>query len=354
MIINDLIINDVEFSLVEVGRTQSDQPIRSLLVRLSTDSDLEGWGESYTGWTATELPARRDALLMAVVGRSIFDIEDLLGLELLSSARLRSAVEMAFWDLVGQAVGQPLFRIFGGEYRRQIPLAVRLTDGRPDHLAQLARELAEQGFHCQMLVSSGQVQRDLETVSTVRRSVGDRAELRFDGAARYSLETARDLCGELESYGLQFFLDPLDTNELYPVASLRRQTSVPLAVWRAIHGPSDVLALVRSGAAPMVVVDLQQVGGMTAVRNCAAVADAAGLGAVLGGRPSLGIATAAMLHLAAATPAFASGNESAYHQLKDDVLAEPLEIVDGMISVPQGSGLGIEVDRAKLERYQVT
>ena len=70
--------------------------------------------------------------------------------------------------------------------------------------------------------------------------------------------------------------------------------------------------------------------------------------------PSLGIAVAAMLQVAAATPAFSCSNESAYHELQDDLLAESPEVVDGMIAVPEGPGLGVEIDRAKVERYQVT
>ena len=68
---------------------------------------------------------------------------------------------------------------------------------------------------------------------------------------------------------------------------------------------------------------------------------------------SLGIGMAAMLQLAAATPVFSHCHQCAYHHLRDDLLSEPLEIVDGMIAVPQGPGLGVDVDRAKLERYQI-
>ncbi|MBN2475022.1 MAG: mandelate racemase/muconate lactonizing enzyme family protein [Pirellulales bacterium] len=350
-------INDLELSLIEIDRPPSGEPVRSLLVRLSGDSGFEGWGESTTAWRPAELSARRDVLMPALAGRSVFDIEDLLDLEVLSDPALRAAIEMASWDLAGRVVGQPVCHLFGGGYRRQVPLAVRLecgASGCPDDLVQLARELAEQGFHCQIVVSSGQPQCDLETIRTIRESVGDRAELRYDAMARFDPETARELCGELEVHGLQFVLDPLDTGDLHSIAALRRQTSVPLAIWRDVHDSSDVLAVVRSGAAAFVVVDPQQVGGMVPARKCAAVAEAAGIGAVLGGGPSLGIATAAMLQLAAAIPAFASGNECGYRQLQDDVLSEPLESVDGMITVPTAPGLGIEVDRAKVERYQVT
>ena len=119
-------------------------------------------------------------------------------------------------------------------------------------------------------------------------------------------------------------------------------------------GPADVLTLIRSQAAPFVVIDLERVGGLVPARKCASIAQAAGLSAMLGGGPSLGVGVAAMLQLAAATPALSGCNECAYHQLQDDLLVEPLEIVDGMIVVPQGPGLGVEIDRAKVEQYQVS
>ena len=168
------------------------------------------------------------------------------------------------------------------------------------------------------------------------------------------METARDLCAELEGFGLSVVLDPLGSRDLDRVAALRRQTNVPLGVWRGIRGPADVLALVRCGAAPMAVVDLQLVGGLTAARKCAAVAQAAGLGAALATGPSLGIGAAAMLQLGSATPSFSGCNSVAPLRLRDDVLAEPLAISEGMIAVPKGPGLGIEVDRRKVDRYQVT
>lgn len=366
-------INELEFFPVEVARRMSDRPVRSLLVRMTTASGLEGWGESpidLDGGRIARFESRREAVAAVLAGRSIFDIEELHTLHVLRDRPLRCAVEMACWDLIGRAMGQPLCHLFGGGYRSWIPIAVRLSSQRPDHsqhpdhIVQLARELAEQGFHCQIVPSSGRLDRDLQTLLSVRQGIGDLVELRFDGAARYDVEQARRLSSEAEAVGLRFFLDPLCSvaskeaglhgASLEEIASLGRQTNLPLGVWRAIGGPADVLAMVRCGAAPYLVIDLSQVGGLLPGRKCATVAEAAGVTVLLGGRPSLGIATAAMLQLAASAPTFSSSNECAYHQLQDDVLAEPLEIVDGMIGVPQAPGLGIEVDRAKVERYQVT
>ena len=286
-------------------------------------------------------PARRDALLAVLAGRSVYDIEELHTLESLAPPPLRSAVEMAVWDLLGRALRQPLCNLLGGYYRRRVPVSVRLPGRRADMAAQVSRELAEQGFHTQTLASSGRPEEDIKAMSAIREMVGDRIELRFDGMGRYDLETARDLCAGLEFQNLQFFLDPLNTRELHPVASLARQTSIPLAVWRAIRGPADVLAAVRCSAAPFLVVDLEQVGGIVPARACAAIAAAAGVVPFLGGRPSLGIATAAMLHLAAAIPAFSTGNDITPGQLRDTVLADRLEITDGMMAVPESHGLGV-------------
>jgi L-alanine-DL-glutamate epimerase-like enolase superfamily enzyme len=347
-------ISDLEFFLVEPRRRGGELSHRSLLVRLATASGEEGWGEARSAWRPTELSARRDALLPGLAGRSVFDVEELLELDALAFAPLRCAVEMACWDLVGRAARQPLCHLFGGEYRARIPLAVRLPRRGEQRTSQMARELAEQGFHTQIVTCGGNAAEDLKTLDAVRTAIGDRAKLRLDGAAGYPRDDARELCAELEKKGLQFFLDPVVSANPSEVAALARLTSLPLAVSRGVNSASDVLALARGGSAPHVVIELDRVGGILPARCCAAVADAGGVRVSLGGGCGLGPALAARLQLAAATRNLESSHECAYYRLHEDVLTERLPIGDGMIHVPQGPGLGIEIDRAKLEACQVT
>lgn len=346
-----MILSDLELHLVEISAAAATPRVRNLVVRLATSGGYEGWGEAPIDWQAEELPGRRDALFLALSGRSVFEIEDLVGLSILRHAPLRAAVEMASWDLVGRLAGQPLCHLFGGSYRRRVPVSVRVAGPTPRRVAELARELAEQGFHGQTLACTGQLEQDLETLTAVRQMLPERTELRLDGGACYDFDTAWELCSRLEGERIQFLLDPLRSFDLAQTASLRRQTSVPLAVGRPIRGPADVLAVLRCGAAPHVVIDLRQVGGLAAARRCAAVAQAGGLGASLACGPSLGVSLAAMLQLAAATPAFSDRNECAPAHLQDHLLVEPLEITEGLLPVPQGPGLGIEIERARLDRY---
>lgn len=346
-------INDVELFLVEREAIGSEPPIPTVLVRLATKSGLEGWGEAALPWRASELSARRDILLSILAGRSAFDIEELLDLEALRPRPLQAAVEMASWDLVGQVAGLPLCCLFGGQYRQRLPLGIRLHGATIEQVLQLSREMAEQGFHWQTVSATGRLSSDEDVVTALVEAVGDRVELRLDGRGVYNPEQALELCRRIEDVPLDFLLDPLADSRLEPLAVLRRQTTVPLAVSRAIEGPADMMALIRGGAARLAVIDVQRVGGLANARRCGTIAQAAGIGASLSAGPSFGIATAAMLQLAAATPAFTGCIECPNHRPVDDLAIEDFETIDGMIAVPQGPGIGIEVDRVKVEQYHV-
>ncbi len=343
---------ELELFPVRVPQVEGQRSAWSMLVRLVTDDGLEGWGEAPLGWGPEELASRAPAVRAAVLGRNAVDIEELLTLDAIRHAPLRCAVEMAAWDLIGRRANLPLCHLFGGCYRRRVPLALRLEADHPSRAAKLADEMAQQGFHAQVLTSTGVPETDLAAIRAIREAVGDRAELRLDGAERFTMEAARDLCTELEFDSIEFLLDPLNTRQLHAAAALGRQTTVPLALSRPVAAPPDVLAVVRSGAARFVVLRLPALGGMLPVRKSAEVAEAAGLKTLVCTGPSLGIATAAMLQLAAAMPVLDGCNECAYPQLHDDILTERLELVDGMLTVPQAPGLGIAVDRGKLELYQ--
>jgi L-alanine-DL-glutamate epimerase-like enolase superfamily enzyme len=346
-------IADLDFHLVEVSRTGQLPPVRSLLVRVSTDDGAEGWGEGAVSWRPSELLPRRDFILPSLAGRSIFDIEELQAVEALADPPLRAAVELACWDLVGKISNQPLCRLWGGEYRQRIPVAARLTGRWPARLAWMARELSSHGYLAQIIELTGEATVDRQIVSEVRETVGDSVQLRLDAHGKLSSDAARNFCSDVEGQQAQCLIDPFAARELQPLAALARQTNVPLGVWRAVRSPADLLNVVRCEAATHAIIDPEQLGGMAAARACAQIGAAAGLTLMLGSRPVLGLTTAAMLHLAAAMPGLTAAHESCYHSLSGDVLIEPLAVTEGMMTVPQCAGLGLEVDRAKIERYSV-
>jgi L-alanine-DL-glutamate epimerase-like enolase superfamily enzyme len=153
----------------------------------------------------------------------------------------------------------------------------------------------------------------------------------------------------LEPLGVQGVVDPLAAGDFVRHQDLESATSVRLAVSQLIAGPADILALAKVARMPQVVVNLDRLGGLTALRKCVACAEAANVPIAIGGAARMGVATAAVLHLAAAMPHLSTAQELACHVLQDDVTVERLVSTDGSLSVPQSPGLGIEVDRDKVD-----
>ena len=350
-------ISDLEFLKVAVPGNGPSGPVRALLVRIVTERGLEGWGEAELTWRHTELEPRREMLLATLAGRSIFDIEELLRLDVLRHPPLAAAIETACWDLVGKIAGEPLCHLWGGAFRRRVPLIPRLaaaTSADDEAVLRRARELVEQGYHAQVVHSCGEPQADLALLSRLRDVAGGRGELWLDGRGGYTSDAARDLCGELEAGSVRYFLDPISPREFDSLSALQMQTTTELGACRGIAQPSDVMTLVRGGAVGIVLIAPALVGGLAHTARCAVVAQAGSLSAGLGIGPAVGPAMAAMLQLAAAGPALSCGVATYWHQLPEDVLSESLEIVDGMASVPLGPGLGIDVDRAKVDEFLET
>ena len=342
-------INDLDFFLLEIPTTAT----QSLVVRLVDEHGREGWGESTCAWRTSEVTAWRDALLPAVTGRSVFDIEELLSLDLFSDSRLRCAMEMASWDMVGRLLDQPVHHLIGGAYRRRVPAAVRLETAPDDEMTRLARQLADQGFHSLVIPTSGDPKHDVDLSKRIYESAGTHIELRLDANEQYEPEAATELCALLENGSVEFVIDPIPTSDPAQMQSLQRTTTIPLAARRTIRQTTDVLHAVGKDTVGLVVVELQAVGGILPARKCATVAEAASAHACLAQGSSLGLATAAMLQVAACTPAFTFHNETPNDSFEHSILTDPFDVSDGMLTVPQGPGLGIQVDRTKLEALQV-
>ncbi|RMF99738.1 MAG: hypothetical protein D6741_08015 [Planctomycetota bacterium] len=348
-------ISDLEFHWIPLRRVRAEpcgkRPIRgSLLVRLISDGGLEGWGETPTSWREDETANRREHYLPLVAGRSVFAVEELLRLDGLDDLGLRCALEVACRDLIGKIAGQPLCHLTGGMFRDRVPVAVRLEGDSVDAVVVRAREFLEAGFTTQVLAAGRGLDEDVRRFRAVREAVPDHVDVQLDAMCGYSLDDAKELCSQLEELGNPVVIDPVGEGDLDAVTRLQRQVTATLAVKRGIHEPADVLRLLHSGEMERVIIDPIRVGGMTRVRECATVAGSGGLVASLSVSTAVGPVTAAMIHTAASTPSVSGCIECPVVSMLELGITGPWEIVDGMIHVPDGAGLGIEVDLQRLDR----
>lgn len=325
-----------------------------ILVRLETDNGLVGWGETPEDWINKSFEGTpEEPLRKQVLGRDPFDIEAWYAENTLGSY-LASGVEMAMWDLVGKAAGQPLYKLLGGAVRsRKIELAACMGIRPYDEAKAIARSYVEQGFTTLKTKAGRRAEEDLEMVRGIRDGAGDRLKLRIDPNMGYDFATARQLARDLEKYHLEYFEQPMPFSCIGESARLRKLTKTPLGLNESVTTLEIVAQLLDLHAADVLLPDTYQCGGILAVKKVAALCEAAGVPCVFHCAHDLGLKTAAMLHVVVSTPNFPLANDCTYYGLTDDIIA-PLHVIDrGTMPVPEGPGLGVHVDEAKIAKYRV-
>src|SRR5947209_3702254 len=324
----------------------------ALLIRLETGTGLTGWGETPMDWLGHSFQGSpEDQLRRQVVGRDPFDLEAWYAENTLGSY-LASGVEMAMWDLIGKATRQPLYKLLGGAVRKKVELAACMGIRPYEEAKAIARGYLEQGFTTLKTKAGRDPQEDLDMVRGIRDGVGDRLKLRIDPNQGYAPAVAFPLARDLEKYNLEYFEQPMPLGLIADAARLRRHTQTPIALNESVTTPEVVLQILQLNAAAVLLPDTYQCGGILAVKKVAALAEAAAVPCVFHCAHDLGLKTAAMLHVVASSPGFTLANDCTYYGLVDDIISTPHRIERGVMQVPDGPGLGVAVDEAKLTRYR--
>lgn len=356
-------ITDIEITVVEIPQTpiiapyrshiRSSSTTRSAIVRLATDENLVGWGEFNVNFLEGLGSGRLQANAAEwLVGRDPLNVAEFHRTCPLET-RLKSGVEMAMWDLRGKAAGQSVAVLLGGVIRPEVELAACMGIQSYERAGEMAAYYVEQGYSTLKTKAGADIEEDLAMVRGVRDAVGDRIKLRIDPNRAYSVEQAAELARRLEEYNLEYLEQPIMAEPLADAAWLRRQSRTPIALNESVTDPASVWEILRAAAAAFILPDTPQAGGIWPCVKIGHVCEAAGVPCIMHCGHDLGPKTAAMVHVAAACPAYSLANDSTYYGLVEDVCVEPLPIVRGKIAVPNRPGLGVECDPEKLRRYAV-
>lgn len=318
----------------------------ALIVGVDTDDGLRGWGEG----TAQLEPAA----IEAVTGRRADDIEGALAALAAAGcgAGPASGVEMALWDLLGKRANLPLCGLLGGHLRDKAEFTACMGIKEPSASAATAREYLERwGFRSQKTKAGTDAELDLRIAKAVVEEMGDEAQLRPDANSGYGPELAPEQMRRMKDVGVGRFEDPCSGEHAEVLVRIRQETGMEIFVNGGVRGPDSVVAVLQAGAADYLMPDTPAAGGLLPVQKVARVAEGFGIPCLMHCAHDLGLKTAAITHMAAATPNFSGPSDTCYHGLIDDVLTEPLTFSGGCIAVPEGPGLGVEVDEEKLEQY---
>ncbi|HXM54204.1 MAG TPA: mandelate racemase/muconate lactonizing enzyme family protein [Candidatus Dormibacteraeota bacterium] len=336
------------------------------IVRVRTDDGLEGVGEvRMVNHTQAVLGYLAHAIPTHVLGADPFEIEALVqrmwrndyeraGGTVMSGI---AAVEIACWDIVGKALGQPVHRLLGGAVRPRLKAYANgwyTVERTPEEFHAAARRVVERGYRALKLDPFGagsfeltpdERRRAVALVEAVRAAIGPDAELLVEMHGRFTPATAIAIARELEPFAPSWIEEPVPPENLAALEKVSRRVHLPVATGERIHVRHEFRELLERQAADVIQPDVTTVGGILEARKIAAWAESH---YVLVAPHNVGgpISTAAALHLAACTPNFKIQehfNDFAEAHVKLAAPGNP-EVVDGHFAVPTAPGLGVTLD----------
>ncbi|MGP4023906.1 mandelate racemase/muconate lactonizing enzyme family protein [Actinomadura sp. 3N407] len=337
----------------------------SVLVEVDTDEGLTGLGEAAAYPSADIVLGALRSVEPLVVGSDPLRIEqliqriDVVGTwhHIGASSPAAAAVETACWDLLGKSCGRPVVDFFGGRFRDEVEFFHYVAAGDAADVRDEGRRAAKAGARvCYLKVGADSLDTDVERVAALRDGAGPAMGIRVDANEAWSPGAAIRAVRELEEYGLEMVEQPVSGRNLPELAYVRGRLDTPLLANESSWTRSDQLAVLRHGAADALSVDQQMDGGLLNLKRSAGICAAAGLPVVKHSLGELGVAVAAAVHVVAATPNFRYPNQGYGALLTDDVVrgafGGPLDNYrDGRLPVPDGPGLGVELDPEKVARY---
>jgi L-alanine-DL-glutamate epimerase-like enolase superfamily enzyme len=336
--------------------------ISVILLELETDTGLVGLGECPMFPNIRVANEVLASMRPVVLGRDPFDHE-VIAHELYQqqgwhhfrrTANMAiAAIDCAMWDLVGQAVGQPLYKLFGGAFRKLIPYYYYLPDKDINEMAVEAKNAVEKGFDTIYVKLRGDMSHNVEVCEAVREAIGAHNKLRVDANESWS-ETgmAAVMMRKLAEYDIEFFEQPVLYYDHESAARLRRSTGLPVAANQSAWTEAETLEVLRRDAADVVLTDPHQVGGLMPFSRVAWTLAALGIPVMKHTFGDLGVTTHASMHVMASAPNFTKANQTHYSVLVDDIIEGGVpEFHKGCLIVPENPGIGVKLDPRRVQKW---
>ncbi len=346
-------------------------------VKLVSDDGIVGYGEAYAGTFHPEVVAAmlRDVAQLHLVGHDPFDIERFWrsaygrGFSLRpdpSLVAVISALEMALWDMVGKAIGEPVYRLLGGQVQERLrtytylypePGDVSDVYLDPDLAADRAAGYVSLGFTAVKFDPAGpytvmgghqpsqrRLELSVEFVRKIREAVGTSADLLFGTHGQFTPSGAIRLAARLEPYDPLWFEEPTPPDDVAGMARVAASTTIPIAAGERLVTKTEFARVLEASAADILQPNLGRAGGILEGKKIAALAEAhnAQIAPHLYCGPIVG---AANIQLATCSPNFLilEGilDWGGFHA---DLLKTPIRWEDGFVIPPTAPGLGVELD----------
>ena len=344
-----------------------------LLLEMITDDGITGWGEAF-GNPYVNRAILEKVYIPLIIGKNPLD-RGVIWRRLYNALRDHgqkgaaieaiSAIDLALWDIGGKALGMPVYQMLGGAARKEVqPYATgfyRTRDSTDKTLIEEAERYQSQGFLGMKVKVGFGVERDARLVKAIRKAIGPRTALMIDANHAYNACDAIALARRIEQCDIAWFEEPVPPEDLDGYCEVKRKTSIPIAGGEAEFTRYGFARLLAARAVDIVQPDCCASGGLSEASHIATLATIHNIRCC----PHIwgsAIALQAGLHLAFSLPDYPDSLNPAPVWLeydrtpnifREELNLHKLNMENGKIKLEQLPGLGLEVNRQLIARYQV-
>ncbi len=349
-------------TLAHYGNLGQGGNFEFVLVRIHTDEGITGVGEvpPLPPLSPESQPVILDVqkkwLVPALLGKDPFELEEIwkrMDFIAPTYSMAKASIDMALWDIMGKTLNMPVHRLLGGSKPEKIPNVGLVGIDEPEVVADVASEFVGEGYKgIRLKIAPGH---DVECVAAVREAIGDDVDLRVDCNQGYRVSEAVKMIRNIEPYGIEMVEQPTIWWDFNGMAEVAAAVDTPLMAHESMYLLSDVKNLIDAGAVGVLGLKTYRPwGGITGARRLLEMARVMNIPCMFHDDLELSVS------LAAATQVISAYRNVITHKCElsgypewmgDDVTTKSVKFDKGYVYVPEGPGLGVELDDNKIKRY---
>ncbi|PKR77854.1 chloromuconate cycloisomerase [Halalkalibacillus sediminis] len=336
-----------------------------VILKMELNDGLIGIGEGTTPgiwWNGESVETMQlvidQYLSPLITGKDPRDIEAILQLmdrHVRGNSFAKATVEMALYDLVGKIYDVPIYQLLGGKCREVLPVRWALASGSVDGDISEAEGLVEKNEYTNFKIKAGKEDpaADAERTVEIAKGLAGTTTIGVDPNGSWNRLVTKRWMEEFWESNVDFLEQPLPPEDYEGLSQLVAMKRVPVMVDESLGSLSDATRIIREGAADIFSLKIHKLGGLRNTKAVANIAEGAGIPCFGGTSLESSIGTAACLHVYSTVKNLDYGTELfGPDWLADDLVINPLKSMNGEMQVPEGPGLGVELDEEKVEKYR--
>ncbi|WLR51982.1 dipeptide epimerase [Bacillus tianshenii] len=339
--------------------TYHDMP--SIIVEIKTDTGIIGYGEGVpdehvTGETFESAFAMlKNTIAPSLIGEDPFNLEGLhekMDALVYGAPTAKAAIDIACYDVIGKATGQPVFNLLGGRYSEELEVARVLSIEDPETMAAKTSRAIDAGFQTIKVKVGTDIELDIQRIRAVCKAAEGKAQVKVD--ANQGWKTSADslyVLKQVEDCPIRWIEQPVMADNIDALAEVKRKTHLPVMIDEGLHGMKELRETIAKNAADKVNIKLMKCGGLYPALKLVAQAEMAGMSCQIGSMVESSVASSAGLHLATAKRAIESQELTGPLMFSKDIGSLPYQ--QNTIRLTNAPGLGVEVDLHTLQELTV-